>query len=299
MKKIIIKILAAATLLLVFTGCVTTYSARRGYVGFSTDDVKSSQQSMKTSLTDEEVFSTYDDEFVYDEDGDVIKHIQTQYFDNGNKYDEYVVVYQKIDGTILPKSVSINGIVYMEVEYEILSSDHEGRISEYTSTPKIRQEKQIMFSRIPINWDIDIDNFDVPFRSDDHFVSTEEKYAFYTGLSLDKVLTIGYNNIVLKSFYHSPTKYNAGYNISLSNSTSSNGDSPEFFENFTYSTTFTYDWDVIAGKIVQTGMELKESNFGDLVTFEIEREFDDLGRRITELWKIDDSTLKNDEPIKK
>jgi len=297
MKKTLMRTLVLVSLVLFATGCTTvSYSAGRSYVGFATDGVKSVQQTKKTSFSDDALYSTYDDEFVYDEDGNVIKHIQTQYFDNGAKYDEYVVVYQKIGGNILPESVAINGVVYMEVEYDILSADHEGKIKEASSTPEIAQNfrNYILFVNQNINWNIDIENFDVPFRSDGKFVSTEESLSFYTGLSMDKVLTLGYDNIVIKRFYHSPSKYRAGYNLSVDSLSS---EMEEIIDDESRNTTFTFEWDVVAGEIVQKGMTLKENMRGDYLEFFIERDYDNSGRRISEIWNVIDSESKSGEPV--
>ena len=300
MKTTLMKLLVITSLILFTAGCSTvSYTANSNYVGFSEDGVKSVQQKKKTSYTDDALNSTYDDEFVYDDEGDIIKHIQTSYFDNGDKYDEYIVQYQKIGGTVLPQSVSVNGVVYMEVEYEILSADHEGKITEFTSSPLFNQIKPnidlIRFKFTDyIKYTMDIDVFDVPFRADNRFVSTEEKYAFYSGLSLDKVLTIGYDNIVLKSFYYSPSKFDIGYDLSLDTDSALEMISEE---DDVRNTTFTYEWDVVAGKIIQKSMIIKENYSKDYLVFFINREFDQSGRRVSEEWNVNDSISNTEEPV--
>lgn len=306
MKKSLGRIAILTSLLLFTLGCTTIeYATNSDYVGFSYKGVSSAQQSKKTDMISDDLYSTYDDEFVYDEDGNLIKHIQTNYFDNGEKFDEYIVTYQKIGEYILPESVAVNGVVYMDVEYDLLPTDHEGRIRGYTSDPTFfrRERNVLLFKDDMVKWQIDIANFDVPFRSDGKFVSTEESFAFFTGLSTDKVLTIGYDNIVLKRFYYSPAKFRSGYDISLGMGSS---EPREVNDDASRNTVFTYEWDVIGGEIVQTGMMVKETlaNLGgllaeksDFITFSIEREFDDSGRRISELWKILDSAKNPDETI--
>jgi hypothetical protein len=182
------------------------------------------------------------------------------------------------------------------VEYEILASEHEGPIEGFSSSPNIKENLRnyLLFIDQTLNWNIDIDNFEVPFQTDGYFVTTEEKYAFYTGLSMDKVLSVGYDNIVLKRFYHSKAKYYAGFKVSLDNQSR---EMEEISDEKTRNTLFTFDWDVVAGKIVQKEMILKETIYDITQEFFIEKEYDESGRRLSEEWKVNYSKRKEDGPI--
>lgn len=304
MRKTKALIMILAILVLAASCTSTRYTARSGYVGFSEDGAVTVQQMKKTNLDDDALYATYDDEFEYDEDGNVIKHIQTKYFDKGEKFDEWVVEYQKIGGNALPKSVAVNGIVYMEVEYDILESDHEGHISQLTSTPQFMQNNGgnilmsvFLGSQPIIEWDLDLENFEVPFRTDGRYVTTEESFGIYTGLSLDKVLSIGYDNIVLKKFYFSADKYNYGYNLSIADELPAGMIGTEDEMEDDNNVTFLYNWDVAAGKILQNSMEVISNSGDDFMKFFTEREFDSAGRRTSETWKLNDSVTYVEAPL--
>ncbi|MBB6480380.1 hypothetical protein [Spirochaeta isovalerica] len=293
-----------AAVIVLATSCTSTrYTARSGYVGFTEDGAVTVQQMKKTSLGEDTLYPTFDDEFEYDENGNVMKHIQTKYFDNGEKYDEWVVEYQKIGETTLPKSVSINGIVYLEVEYEILESDHEGKIYPLAGTPNFVQNNGGNFlmalfvgSQPIIEWDLDLENFEVPFRNDNRFVTKEESFGIYTGLSVDKVLSLGYDNIVIKKFYYSYDKFNYGFNLSIADSQPGmmKGDGEMKDE---YNVSFVYDWNVAGGKIIQNGMTFTRNHPKGYMKFFTEREFDSTGRRTSEIWKLNDSVTYVEEPV--
>jgi len=298
LKKQFLYLSALLAVLVFFTGCTTvTYAARPTYVGFSNDGAKTVEQAKKTSLYSDDLYSTYDDEFVYDDEGALVKHVQTHFFNDGEKYTEYVVLYQKIGEFVLPRSVSINGFVYMEVEYDLLASEHQGKLSGFNVNPVFYQEVRnpLLLQYDQIKWDIDLANFKVPFRSDGRFVTTDATFDYFTGLSEDKVLTLGYDNVVLSRFYFSPTKYRKGYNVSHGFGSDDPAEMTE--EDDKVNTTFTYNWEVVADKIVQTDMVLVENDDADRMIFRVFREFDDAGRRVSEEWTVEDSLQKTPEPV--
>lgn len=297
--RMIRNIMLSAAALVLAAGCASVqYTARSGYVGFNEDGAVTVQQMKKTQLNEDELYSTYDDEFVYDEDGNVIKHIQTEYFNKGEKYDEWVVEYQIIGGNVLPRSMAVNGVVYMEVEYEILESDHEGPVYATTGTPQFTQGGNSGFSSLftggsaIVDWNLDLENFEVPFRTDGRFVTREGKFGIYTGLSMDKVLSLGYDNIVLKRFYYSSDKYYRGYNLSVADNS---GNQKEIEDK--NNVAFEYDWKVIGGKIAQTGMTVTSNSGDKYMKFFADRQFDDAGRRTHETWKINDSKEYSETPL--
>lgn len=302
MKQIFKNILLFTAVMVLGMSCSsTTYAVRPEYVGFTDVGAVLVQQTQKTDINSEELYSTYDDEFIYDEEGNVIKHIQTSYFEKGQKYDEWVVEYQNIGGTTLPRSVAINGVVYMEVEYEILESEHEGSIPQMTSTPRFTQQsgKSVLsfFTGAQFyHWEIDLENIEVPFRSDNRFVTTEESFGIYTGLSMDKVLSLGYDNIVLKKFYYSLAKFNQGYNLSMADVQSGLFSSTDA-DTDNHNVTFAYVWGVEGGNLTQKEMTATYNKNGKFIKFFIEREFDSAGRRIEEEWKVNDSESYIDKPV--
>ena len=292
-KKMILPIIAAAALL--SAGCVS-YSASPTYVGFASDGVKTVQQTKKTKYDSREMFKTFDDEFVYDEEGNVIKHIQTQYFEDAKKFDEYEITYQKIGGVVLPKSAAINGVVYMEVEYDLMPVEHEGKIPEYTSIPVFYRKITNLLAFEPnyVKWSMDMGNFDVPFRIDEKFVESEESFDFYSGFDNDHVLTTGYDKILLQKFFYSRDKFHEGYNLTLDSAVSFLN---MFSEKEINNTAFLFDWDVKAGKLIQTNVHVVETSSKMTMTFNIDREFDESARLTSEKWTVSDTKQRSDDPI--
>lgn len=296
MHKKTILIMAVAVIALIASGCTSiTYSAGPSYVGFYSDGAKTVKQTKKTSYDNDEMMRTYDDEFIYDEEGNVIKQIQTQYFDEANKFDEYVITYQKIGGVVLPESAAINGVVYMEIEYDLLPVEHEGKIPMYTSIPVFYRQinNYLLFEQDFDKWTMDLGNFDVPFAIDGKYVEAEESYDFYSGFDNDSVLTTGYNNILLQKFHYSRAKFEEGY-YKTTDPMFAYLSGLEMTEN--KSTTFNFGWDVKADKLIQTGVEVVETLNDDLtMNFIIKREFDDSARLISEVWTVADTKNGMDE----
>jgi hypothetical protein len=287
MKKTISVLLIILLAALFAIGCTTaTYRTDSDYVGFVSDDgIKTVKQEKK--LNGNDMSNTYDDEFIYDEDGDLVQHIQTEYYDQGDDYATWEVTYQKINGIVLPETVAVNDSVFIEVEYELLESDNEGIITEYTDPPSFYRTVSIPFllQNETSSWKVDIEKFDVPFKTDGQFVTSKQEYSFYSGLSRDNVLTLGYDNIVLKRFYYSPSQQEAG-----------------IFSESSYSptprdTTFTYEWEVIGGKLVQPSMTVKVNKESGFINIYVNREFDGTGRRIKEVWSAKDSVNPEKEVV--
>ncbi|HAK45782.1 MAG TPA: hypothetical protein DCO79_07685 [Spirochaeta sp.] len=298
-KRILLLLVSAATLLAV--GCTSIdYSASPDYVGFYTDGAKSVKQTKKTDYKSDELYQTFDDEFVYDQDGNVIKHIQTQYTKDMNgriDFNEYVITYQRIGDVVLPESAALNGVVYLEVEYDLLPVDNEGDIPEYTSVPVFYRKlfNLLLFQPMYETWTMDLGNFDVPFSIDGKFVESDNSFDYYTGFDNDSVLTTGYGNILLQRFYYSREKYREGADLYDDSALAG------FFgmkSMISEETTFIFNWEVKADKLIEMGVEVVERFQNDLVmNFEIEREFDTAARLVNEIWTVFDSR-KGEEDIK-
>ena len=281
-------------LLVVLAGCTTSrYNTAEGYEGFSAAGARSVQQMKKSSYRSDMLYSTYDDEFVYNEEGEVIRHIQISYYDKGEKSDRYEVVYQKLGGVILPQSVSINGVLYMEVEYDLLPVEHQGDIASCMTIPSFYQLIKTPFSSEEIQWSIDIDNFEVPFRYDGKFVTSDRDFSFYDGFSSEKSLSPGFDNIVLTRFFYSGSEFLKGYK--RSEKLAKDGAKPFDIEKSSYS-SFIFSWEAIDRKICQTSALLDESNGEDTIHFRLNREFDPQGRPTSEKWTIQDS-ISNELPV--
>lgn len=292
-------LIGLSVLALLAVGCSSIdYSTSPSYVGFYTDGAKSVKQTKKTAYNSDEMAMTFDDEFVYDEDGNVIKHIQTQYAEDeyGDiEFDEFTITYQKIGGVVLPESAAINGVIFLEADYDLMPVDHEGQIPEYTSVPVFYRKifNMLLLQEVTERWTMDLENFDVPFRVDEKFVESEDSFDYYSGFDSDNVLTTGYDNILLQRFYYSREKYREGANIEDNSMlTGMMGVNSMISDE----TTFMFDWDVKADKLIQSGVEVVEKFRSDLVmNFEINREFDSSARLVSEVWTVFDSENGEEE----
>ena len=141
-------------------------------------------------------------------------------------------------------AAAINGVVYLEVEYDLLPVDHKGYIPRYTSIPVFYSEVYnfLLLEPDTSKWTMDLGNFDVPFRVDREFVKSEESFDYYSGFDKDSVLTSGYDNILLQKFYYSREKFAEGYNRTVEPLLRmfAGRSTPENLE-----TTFVFKWDVI------------------------------------------------------
>src|SRR5574344_945196 len=108
-----------------------------------------------------DVKTTYEDEFVYDAAGNVIKHKQTEYYDAQGGKPEFVVwetEFKVIGGKVLPYRVSVNGVAYIEVDYEILNANAaKGEVKQSSVNRYFVQNvptSTLSMSTYPVRWSI-------------------------------------------------------------------------------------------------------------------------------------------------
>lgn len=268
--------------------------------------LKSASQSARVgAYTDLAFKKTYDDEFVYDSKGNVVKQKRTEYFWSSNKESKYVVwetEFKLVGDVLLPRKVSANGIVYLEVEYEILPTQAKGIVSQATRN---RYVEQMVYEGIPLlgawksnKWAVNLEDFPVSFRADDKFIVRKNWFSSYSGIEVDNILSLGYDNIVLKRYSYSFEKLSQGVIQSFPDgigiwqamyAEASRGNNYEF----------NYDWKVIAGQICQTKTQFKR-NIGLKydIDFVVDARYNDAGQRTSEVWTANDSRSNTKEPTK-
>jgi hypothetical protein len=305
MKKLIGLTALAVTLLA--AGCSTTYyQMPSDYKSFRSEDgLASSTQSAARHDMDNELVTTYDDEFFYDDEGNVIRRVQTEYFDwdsnDGPKFHEWEITYKKIGDKIVPQSLAVNGVVYAEVEYEILPVEAEGEIILYGPDPYFEEVTSTM-SLYGSYTQVDyfrpaVSHFSIGFPDDGEFVKEVEVFNRYRGFSDFNALTLGYDNIVLTKLSYSYEKVVEGISQTDIGSRSETENLKKMAQGSTVE--YVYEWETIAEKICMTShtynLDLKDQK----VTFTAEVDYDSSGRRIAEEWTLIDPDMSGaeEEPL--
>lgn len=298
MKKMIKGFILLAIILLLFTGCVS-YSGPDGYVPFNTNEpIASSTQS--ANLFKGDLTTTYDDEFVYDAEGRMIKHRQTEYFNSTAKDQNFVIwetEYQVVGGVVLPYRVMVNDVVYIEIDYKLLSTDATGPVKQTTKSRSLTETvKEGFFKSYNIHRGFNLSDYPVDFESDGDFIVKEWVYNRYRGYLKKSILTLGKDNIVLTHYSYSYEKFFEGFKKSYAGGVPfyiRNRESVYDGNNF----TFDYEWDVINGKICQKKMEfIRNSDFYN-IAFIAEMEYNEAGNQTHETWSSSKSPEEEKEIV--
>jgi hypothetical protein len=182
--------------------------------------------------------STFDDEYVYDTAGNVVKHKQTEYFNFDSKEPSFVVwetEFKVVNGSPLPFRQSVNGVVYVEIEYDVLASQNKGKVTQGTSNRRFVVQQQLGFDKVFFSWYPNLDHFPVGFKDDGKFVVAQRTFNNYSGWNDENVLTLGFDNVVLKHYLYSYSKMVEGFNKSFQwNLFNSRGDVRTDDTEFTY-----------------------------------------------------------------
>lgn len=290
--------IAAAAIGLISSCTTVAYYGPSNYVGFSSDDkVKLSEESASFGKSPD-VKNTYDDAYVYDVAGNIVKRKVTEYFDYDSKDAKFIVwetEYKQVGGQLLPWRQSVNGVVYVEVEYSLLQAQNKGRIplgiSERVFTQEVNNNN-LLSPHVAYNtWSINTDEYPVDFRRDDRFVVEQARYSSNQGRTLRNVLTMGNDNIVLTRFLYSYEKLTqgikesyTGYNLRMSQMVKLAKDSD---------VEFNCKWDVIGGKICLTKLDYSAKVYTSNVTFSAAAKYNEAGQRVEETWTVQDDTNAN------
>lgn len=282
--------------LVVSAGCMTiTVKGPSRFIDYSYDDgIKKSEQKSVLSSS-EEFENTYNDEFFYDDDGNLVKLKQTEYLGSGKnrKFIVWELEWKVLGGEVIPYRALCNGVEYCTIEYDILNSQHKGIITTDIDDHYIRRTFDSAFDEGE-TWTtyFSLEFYDVPFKVDDKFVEIYEYVHPLAGMRRRNVLTLGNNNIVLKSYVYSYYKLFTGLRKSFRSSIQTMRH--DNTSNTRNSFEFTYDYEVVADNVCMTFM--KYSSYNSMYnkdrnrTFEAVLNYDNSGRRIEEEWSYSDTT---------
>lgn len=303
MKKGIV--MAAVAMMVLAASCTSVRYMGPDYVDSRMDGTPKmvEQRSYGREVFDE-TRPTYDEEFFYTADGKIIKVRQTEYVNTKDEAKKEFIVweteYKAMGGKIVPWKLTVNGDTYLEIEYEILGAKNEGEVKQRSLNRRFYQKitQMLFMTTVYTNysWDMSLSILPMPFASDGEFVSTKIK----ADGSFEKTLTLGWDNIVVKSVKYDPQARLVG--IAKTSKTYKTGLSTIVTRSS--NANFTYEWEVIAGKICQTSMKYngKETGYTGMgpinldVNFTAETSYDKFGNRTAETWYLIDSK-KNNEKI--
>lgn len=298
MRNRFLGILAALAAAVVASSCSTTgFMGPSDYVGFRADDkmMSSSQSSARKDDAKEPLVSTYDQECSYDEKGNLIKLKLTEYVDRLSKDKKFIVwetEYKVVGGFVVPASVSVNGVPFLEVEYESLVVPGAGAIvSDIQKRTYIyRYSPSPLSAPYDFERTISLENYTVQFRADDRFVKETTYYGTNGYYYKDNTMTLGWDNLALKRFFYSQEKLSEGIAKTYTGYNSMSAMFQKMSKGI--NATYSYDWKVIAGKICQTKMTYEAKT----LKLEANMEFNGNGQRTKESWILSDPSEPKKAP---
>jgi hypothetical protein len=293
-----LSILCIAAAVSAMAACSTTqYIGPLDHVDYvNTENVKTSRQYAYPGRGSEELVNTYDEEYTYDDNGHLLKTKITEYIDLWSRDKKYIVWETEckvIGGKPVPYRVSANGVAFLEVEYMLLKTAGNGEVkSDISEKNFIRIVSMPFMEPTKDNWNITLSNYAVGFRPDDRFVKTIRRYRPFGVSELENVLTLGYDNIVLKEFKFSREKLADGIAKSYTGYHYGSQMLKRLFSGNNVS--YAYEWEVIEGRICQTKMTYTSKT----LKLTAEETYDDSGRRVKETWTVSNPENNRDQPRK-
>ncbi len=290
MRNRIVGILAVLAAALVASSCATTgFVGPDDFVSFRADDAMKTSFQTSALMDDPKapLVNTYDQECTYDEKGNLVKLKLTEYVDLKSKDKKFIVwetEYKVVGGFAVPASVSVNGVAFLEVEYESLVVPGSGAIRSDISKRSFNWKYQSSPLSAPYYFDrtISLENYTVQFRADDKFVKKTTYYGTNGYFYDDNTLTLGWDNLALKRFFYSQEKLAEGFAKTYSGYNSASAMFQKMSKGI--NATYSYDWKVIAGKICQTKMVYEAKT----LKLEANMEFNANGQRTKESWILSD-----------
>jgi len=287
---------ALVSVLMTISCMSTKYYGPTGYTDFkSADKIKTSSQ---TSMLKEGsgLVSTYDEEYTYDDKGNIVKVKQTEYIDRlakDKKFITWETEWKVIGGNPVPYRVSANGVPFVEIDYELLTAQGKGVVLEdITERTFLRVLTSFLSGTDVEPWSIALGNYNVPFKVDGKFVKEERRFNIYDGQYTENALTLGYDNIVLKRFHYSREKLAQG----LGNCYTGYNYYSEMAKSLTkgINVDYTYEWKAIADRICQTRMTYTSLT----LKLDATEDYDVTGKRIKESWVVADPRDKDKKQVK-
>jgi hypothetical protein len=290
---------AIVAMALAAVSCISTrYIGPTGHVPYQTADskVKSSSQTSALKEGENPIVSTYDEEYTYDEKGNVLRVKLTEYIDRLDQEKKFIVWETEsklIGGNLVPWRVSANGVPFVEVEYDILTTPGKGVVTE-----DITDRNFVRVQGIPLaqpsyqTWGVTLSANSVSFAADGKFVREVRRYSVNEGTYLENVLTLGYDNIVLKHFHFSREKLSEG----IAKSYTGYDYNSDMFRKLSkgVNVDYSYEWKTIADRICQARMTFESMT----LKLDATEEYNAAGKRTKETWLVSNPQDAKTAPVK-
>ncbi|HOJ64320.1 MAG TPA: hypothetical protein PLE45_07850 [Spirochaetota bacterium] len=239
-------------------------------------------------------FDKYNEqEFFYDNKGNIIKVIYKDYFqgagkDNKGKVIVYEATYKVIDDYAVPETFKCNDELVCEISYEKFQTTHKGNI-ELDIKARRGYRKEVTFINTlisSVSWNFDVDTMYAPFMEDDKFVNKDKNG--------NKYLEYGYNNILITRYFFSYENLIKGLNKTYKGAMCS---SPYIglvntaaLKNSQWD--FKYEWKVIADKPCLLKIDVKSKYLDQKTDAEVVMTYNEKGFRTSEVWNVNFNNKK-------
>lgn len=283
-------IFSAVLLILAFTSCASTkYYGPRNYVGFSSEENISTSTQYTLDYNKNEVVPTFEEEFSYDNDGNIIKTKLTEYFDRDSSNPKYIIwenEYIVIGDHVVPSKAYVNGELYCSVDYDVLAVEADGEIIKDVSGAFFYKEvTSFFFGGYRQVWDISLSEYPVPFMDDEKFIREYSSFNPYYGFEYANVLNIGYDNIVIKEYYYSYEELLKGISNSLPYNSQQSRRLRELSNG--HNIKFEYTWETIADKACPVSISfISRNNDKENAHMIVDMKYDASGNRTFEEWNV-------------
>ncbi|MBN2738566.1 MAG: hypothetical protein JXR70_16410 [Spirochaetales bacterium] len=298
MKKYLIPVLLG---LLLLASCSTVnYMGPRDFVSFHYDDnIKSSEQKT-LDYEKETLVTSYDHEFTYDAEGHLLKIKKTEYFDRTSDNPQFAVwetEWKVIGDKVVPFQASVNGEVYCILKYDLLDVDNNGVIkSDIAAAFYYKFEQSFFKGNSREFWEVSLENYPVPFKSDSEFVKTIEIFNYYSGYKDRNVLNLGFDNIILTSYKYSYDKLYRGIAKSLPYQSVERARMENLAIN--EDVDFNLTWKSIADKPCVENLSFIAKDEDKIqAEMKVIMDYNSNGNRINEKWLVIDNSKKEPQEI--
>lgn len=261
-------------------GCTTFYVPTSTVEYIFDKGLRKSEQWLKTK----QKFDKYnEDEFFYDDKGNIIKIISKDYYqgagsNNKGKIIVYETTYKLINDYLVPQTFKCNDELVCQIDYEELKILHKGDIDLDIKSRLYIKEVVNLFNITIYKWTLDLDKMWGPFMVDDRFIKKDGNGNKYP--------TLGYDNIVIKRYFYSYYSLIKGLNKTYK------GDfwySPDveiltnpFFKNSKFN--LNYEWKTIYNKPCLTLIKFNAKWFNNETEAEVIIKYNNKGFRTMEEW---------------
>jgi len=280
---------------LFITSC-TTFNGPTSYLEYPIPT--GAKRSTQSSLFNKTMNTINEEEFFFDKKGHLIRSKRTEYIGNQTKNKHFIIweaEWKVLGDLVVPSKVKCNGETYCEMEWQLLKTQHKGQIKMDIKSKYYTKKKSMVISTKLQFWRANLSEYPVPFQPDGKFIDKYYSYSYYGGRKQESVLSLGYNNVVLKKYSTSYMNYLKGVSQSFAYGSFKRNYIANLFK--VGKVEFKYKWRVIAGKPCLLNMNFDAHLSGNTSNFTAKMSYNGQGKRKLEEWIVNepqkDGTIKH------